>query len=531
MRSGNIITSKLYNMRFIDTLNFSPSSVENLGKLIGIGKLKHPKFLGQIPKNNLEWRYLKEYNSKDCLISKTFIEQFQKFLNEELKTDLKLTIASTSLNLYRRNYMPIDIYKEHMPCKKFIYKSYYGGRVECFKRGCLNPKINQGKKYNKNETLYNKIELDKIKGTTFYMYDFNSLYPSVMCNKYPLPSSAKLFKNRSGKLDKKYIKEYEGVSDVIVECPYMYYPLLPYRDNDKLIFPIGTFRGVYTHLELRKALKLGYKIKKCFKTLFYTKTFYPFKTYVMDLYKRRLKYQKDNNIIYATMIKTLLNSLYGKFATKNFNEFTFLDMDNTELQEEDFIGAYMDFKHDETGKIIKGTGRRGYKENEKECNQNYILPILSSYTTAYGRIKLYDSLVKLNAIYCDTDSILTTKKIESSKELGELKLEKISRIGYIVKPKFYRLFNELDSYDIIKVKGVRKVDLKTFEDILNHKRVQQLKFTKLKESIRQGYKPNHKRIYYKLQDLQDNKRNWEKRFNKKELQDSTPININDTTNK
>jgi hypothetical protein len=488
MRNGGMVACKLDGISYGDTLSYAKYSVSALGKMLGLPKLYKPKFLGQKYKNNNELKYLRRYNSRDCLVTKRFVENFQKVLNE-LGGELKITIASCAMDLYKRKYIPCTIYKERCNVKDFIYRAYYGGRTECFKRGGVN-----------NKSIYNK---------TYYMYDVNSLYPSVMLNEYPLPESCIKVKKPTIENINRY-----GVSEVTIKGPInLYYPLLPYRLNNKLVFPVGTFTGVYNHIELEKALSLGYEIKKIHNQIIYTKGFYPFKDYVTELYNLRLKYQSENNGIYSTIIKSLLNNLYGKFATKNVNNFEYVD-----LQSDTLIGAYLD----DFGK--------GYRETPVDCNQNYILPILASYTTSYARIVLYDYLTSLNGIYCDTDSIITTTKIESSKELGALKLEKVFTRFNIVKPKHYHIFNDLDNKYYIKIKGIRLSDnpLNDFENSITRKDISQMKFTKLKESIRQSIRPNTKITYTKVLDTDDNKRIWDYPYNPIELIDSRPINMDST---
>lgn len=481
MRHSNIIMCKLFNHKFVDTRNYSPMSVKQLGKYLNLHKLssKYAK-TGTMPKTFNQLKKYKYYNSQDCLISKRFLEECQQMFNE-LGCELKMTIASTAMNLYRRRYIPFTIYKESIECKEMIYKAYYGGRTEAFQRGKLGHY-----------------------GDIFYYYDFNSLYPSCMLNKYPLPSSARYTEQTSEKL----IQKYEGISEVRITREYMKYPLLPYRKNGKLIFPCSLrgFKGYYTHIELREALKLGYKIKRVYKTLYYTKTFYPFREYVRDLYKKRLEYQKQGNEMKSLIIKLLLNSLYGKFAMKNVQETSIDDFSEKEIG---------------TGFYVDDESMIGYKTTEKTAENNYIIPILSCYTTAYGRIKLHRKIMELKPLYCDTDSLLSRKKIKTSKRLGNLKLERIIRDGYIIKPKMY-YFIDKDRKDYVKVKGFAKMTAKEFLKTITGKGMKQMQFMKFKQSIKRRYSVNQKLIYDKYADVEDDKRVWFSPFDASALQDSEP---------
>ena len=437
--------------------------------------------MGKKPKSLKELKYLKDYNRIDCLISKSFIEYFQKAIND-LGGELRLTIASTALDLFQRKYLKNPIYHEKYDVKELVFKAYYGGRTEAIYRGSI------------------KDYLLKNNATELYYYDFNSLYPSVMLNKFPKPSSCK----KVSTPNIQNILKYEGVSLVDIETPYyMMYPLLPCRHDNKLVFPLGSLNNVaYTHLELRQALKEGYIINKIYEQIIYTKTFYPFKKYVNDLYNKRLKYKSEKNDIMSFACKILLNSLYGKFGSRSIEEINFFPINNTKKRSFERLG----------------NSNIGYNITETDCDNVYVIPILSCYVTSYARLKLYDTISKCDPIYYDTDSVFTLKKLVTSEGLGSLKLEHIIYKGVIIKPKAY-LIN-----DSIKFKGVKGVSLPVFNDILSNKPISQVKFLKLKEAITRRLTVNEIISFFKVIDLVDNKRNWRgKTFNRYKIQSSYPL--------
>lgn len=479
-RGGKYLFATHHGVRFGDTKSYTPSSVKQLGSLLNLPKINHPTFLGTKPKNKNQERALRKYNRRDCLVTKTFVENFQKVLND-LGGEMKGTIASCSLDLYRRKYMPQNIKREFYDVKDFIKESYYGGRTEAFRRG-----------------TYTCID-----GEYYYIYDVNSLYPSVMLNEYPLPESCHI--NNNPRID--FIHKYHGVSDVTIECPEMYYPLLPYRAN-KLIFPIGTFKASYNHIELRKALELGYKIKQIHKQIYYTKTFYPFKKYIEELYALRLKYKEENNEIYATVVKLLMNSLYGKFAQNDVKIFEYVDLESDSL-----LGA-----------VLNEDGY-GYRNTLVECDQAFILPILSSTVTSYARLVLYNYLTTLKGIYCDTDSIFTREMINDSKTLGDVKCEKIIKKFRIIRPKLYNYEDKYSKY-YAKAKGIQLSEKpeEDIDDILLGKKLRQLRFRKTREAFRTGKLINETYTMWKKQNVEDDKRDWlGKQYNDKEFQDSKPL--------
>lgn len=498
---------------FIDSLNHYAGSVENAGKIVGLKKMDSPYFLGKEPSTTLpayavnskgekykvepeitEYEYLKEYNKRDSEVTYKLMTFLQNTYNS-LGCEMKTTISSTALDLWKRKYLPCELIREDYilgkNIKDEIFKTYYGGRTEIFGRGL--------------------IESDE--NTKWKLFDINSLYPSVMCLKYPLPQS--IMKPSEYTIDN--IKKYEGFSEVEIECDYMFYPLLPYRDvkRGKLIFPYGHWKASYTNLELRKALELGYRIKKIFTQYIYTKTFYPFRDYVTDLYQKRMEYKRDGNPM-EVVTKLLMNSIYGKLAQKDFIEYHWFDISEMTPQE------YNDYLNSNNTTVY---GNVGFTRTVKECDTNFIFPILASYVTSYGRLRLYEYLVKYNACYADTDSIITKEDVPNSNVLGEMKLEDEIKKAILIRPKLYMKQDVFDKVKV-KVKGVPKVSIESFEHMLQHDRVYFNKFIKPTESIRRGWNVNEVRQDSKSVDLEDNKREWSKQFDYKTFDfNSKPLYI------
>ena len=464
---------------FLDTLNYAQLSVKKLGKIIGIDKLKTPEYIGTKPKNNEQEDYMIKYNMRDSEISAKFISFiFDSFKN--LGATPKNTIASTSMSLFKNKYLN-DMYYRHDPDTLLDqFNAYYGGRTEVFKRGLIED--------------YN-------------YYDFNSLYPSVMLNEYPDPNSIRYIKNS----DISYIESYEGISEVEVYCPYMDIPLLPYRTENKLLFPYGTFKGWYSHIEIKKAISLGYIIKNIYQTYYFKETCRPFYDFVTDLYKKRLEYKSKGSSM-ELVVKLLLTSLYGKFAQKFTNRSNWIPLPETveELDKYDYFERHGDYIR--------------VKQNFTEP-ASFCVPIWSLYTTAYGRLKLYDILTRCDPIYCDTDSIITKKVYNDVTVLGGLKKEMHIKRGLIVKPKFYAIVDSKNN-SFVKVKGLgTHFNIAEFEKFLKYPKATYQKFMKFKESMRRGFIPNEIQDISKEMTLNDDKRLWDSDFKYDGLYSSKPINM------
>lgn len=477
------------SIKFIDTTNYVFFSVEKLGKILGIKKLEKPSswkkttnkktgeidYIPQKPENRYQINELETYNKRDCKISCDFLYFLQDVFNRS-GGNIKITIASTSFDIWRRNFLKTTLVKEEFvtgnnTVKNYLFKAYYGGRTEAFGRG-----------------NFKKL---------FY-YDINSLYPSVMANNsFPLPNSVKLIKGDRKHIN--YIKKYEGVSTVKVKCPdYLNKPFLPIRINGKLIFPTGVFTGTYNHCEIRMALKLGYNIISIVDDyqVIYTKTFKPFKEFVEYFYSKRQEYKKQGSVM-ELPLKLVLNSLYGKFGQKKITDSRILDINHI-TNKKDLVEIYEKAN-------VRDDGTAVYNE-ELEYDGINTYPILSSYTSSYARILMYPYINKASVKYTDTDSIMSTENLGiDSKLLGEMKLEGVYS-GVVLKPKMYKLKNKDET--IVKCKGIKKPNEKDFTNITNKIPISKSKLFKLRESLVQKKPVYSQTVITKKVCLNDDKRFW-----------------------
>lgn len=483
-------------IRYIDTFHFATKiSLANLGKIINIPKLPTPSYISEIPNNEpyisllenkqtyTQFEYLLKYNIRDSEVT----YKFTKFLENgliQMGAELKPTIASIALNYFRLKYLKEHFRTpSHEECQ-FMFEGYYGGRTEAFKRGKIN---------------------------NIYYYDFNSLYPTVMLNDYPNPNTLKSCSNGADF----YINNFEGLSKVLIQCPdNLTIPLLPLRTKDKLIFPTGIFEGIYTHLELRKAKELGYKILKIGKCIYFTENISIFKDFVLENYNARIKLKKENNPLEYTY-KIILNSLYGKFGQRYDTKQEIFFVDNFDFSDSN-IEKYKEVEILKEYFVVT--------KEESTTPPDFLQPIWSIYVTAYGRLMLYKTFEKLhfdNVLYCDTDSILTPIKLEEGNNLGDLKLEHYIKDGIIIKPKFY----EINGY--VKAKGLKGFNKKeNLLQLLEEGKYKTTKFCKLKETLHRldTLYVNQKIEIEKKINFEDTKRHWyNKTFSINELQSSRAL--------
>lgn len=475
----NIVNSH-GNLKFIDTFNYAPFSVQKWGAVLKIPKLPKPDFLGKKPKTEDERMQLLEYNKRDSYITYKAISYLQEGFNK-LGAELKITAASTSMDLFRRKYLKENFYHPSQNILSYIHEGYYGGRTEAIIRG---------------------------KVSSLNYYDINSMYPYVMQNEYPHPNSYKYSNN----ISLSDISNYEGMVKVRLKAPDMQVPYLPCRykikESTKLVFPVGSFAGVYTFFELRKALQHGYIIEKTYSGIIYFKRFKPFEDFVSSLYDIRKRYIREGSE-FSIVPKLNMNSLYGKFGQKN------------DLKERIIHGNNVTLKMIEDAFYFERVGNFFVFKNPARDIPSFSNPIFSAYTTAYARDVLYDyiSRCKDSFFYCDTDSFITKKDFECSDALGDIKKVMSIKEGIIVKPKMY-YFD-----DIAKCKGLRLDGVADFMKLIDSRKGSVKKFVKFKEANRRSLKYNSIIEFDKLINLEDDKRLWAEKFNPDVLQQSQPLRI------
>ena len=378
--SGRIIWARVRGtrVRLTDTLNVYKASVAQLGDMIGLPKLPFD------PESA-------EYCERDAAIS----QRAMALLDLELRsigTSLRLTAGSISLDLWRRRYQREPIARLPDDAIAWLRQAVFGGRTEIFKT------------YAQNLTYY----------------DVNSLYPSCMLDAYPNVNTFEPWR-KSSDIDKPGIVECEVKTRGDTQ-----FPVLPWkRPNDgKLLFPVGTYSGRWTTVELRRAISRGAKITKIIGGVQYQEIGHYFDEYVKKLYSMRPRDGGPRDVV----LKLLLNNLWGKFGQRN-----------------------------ETGVLVpleKATqpveGKRVFQGHVFETRIGdwpvHANQVWAAWTTATARVKMHAWLEKsidagFSPVYMDTDSLILSGQgsLPESKELGGLKCEGRYTSGTFLLPKVYSL--------------------------------------------------------------------------------------------
>lgn len=425
---SKFITATNGVVKFGDSMNILPTSVADLGNMLGIPK-GTPDF------NNARLSEIAEYCVNDCRI--VYEALFKAFS----MANAKLTIGSLSVELYRRYFLDKRYYVDTINDE--FFDAYFGGRTEAFKLGKVDANV----------------------------YDINSAYPYVMLtSKFPDPERIRIKENLSSRELATIMKSYEGMARVTVEIPDMHIPPLPVRHEKQLIFPTGTVTGSWVFPELRNALRNGVKIKEVHRVLFSKPIESPFKKFVTHYYMRRM--ETDNEFL-RYYYKLLLNNLYGKLAQRSTTR------------------SVMLHKKAKPREVMKRWGAKTAELLETEYGNFLIMQVQprpkshtiaswAAYITAGVRIMLYQAFTK-DTLYCDTDSIFLPvgKKfpLKLSNDLGGWKKEK-KRVKHIYALKDYDYIDETGNAKR-KVKGVKKNSLQVSKYEFEY-----LRMIKTRESFR-----------------------------------------------
>ena len=191
--------------------------------------------------------------------------------------------------------------------------------------------------------------------------------------------------------------------------------LLSRKVDDKIIYEPGTFIGVYFSEELKLYTNNNhYKIK--YLELYEFSRFYPFKDFVNTFYNIKCNSTGSDRFI----AKLLLNNLYGFFG-RSYRLIKTLKINNNDLNL---------FMNESSDTIINIETLDKYSLIKLiETNDNYQIKsnvAISSAITAWARIIMHPFLLINSVLYSDTDSIFTSKPIDSkfvSKQIGYFKDE------------------------------------------------------------------------------------------------------------
>lgn len=417
------------------------------------------------------WR---SYLQNDCKITRLAVEKMQDMLLD-LGGQVNMTLASCAMDIYRRKFLSGDVWRnvEHL---EFIKASYFGGRTEIY----------------------------RTHGENLDYFDFNSMYPAAMLEQMPTGKAREGNEKTQSAILKRARREIGFISCTVTIPGSVYLPPLPIREANKIVFKTGTFSGVWDTCELSLLQECGGVIEKVDRALWFS-TSTIFADYVTTLYD--LRQQGSPGL--SAIAKLLLNALYGKFAINTEREMIVVNPNDDEW--------FVECCEDTACLRCGGTNQRGalkplYPQDdsvlrgevylkEVEIEPAYLCPQLSSHVTALARCMYWRKAMAVlkeggKLYYGDTDSLIIDRRpdgssrIESSKKLGEMKLEYRIKEATFSRPKMYRMIVDEKEEPIIRMKGFgsgfgKPIGQQDWECVVNMGlKITRDRFLKIRESLR-----------------------------------------------
>lgn len=412
-KQGGKDNHKRDRWRFLDSVRLFPMKLQTIAKSFGLeGKSDIDLDLHE---SSTSWE---AYNHRDCEQLYLVLQQFHAYIEDTLGGEVGVTAPATAMKTFRRKYLQAPVPRV-ISTHEFVREAYFGGRVEDYVR----------------------------KANHLHYYDFNSSYPAAMLEDMPA-STARVWTGppRSALTDGVGFCECDVYIPPECKCPP-----LPVRLEGKLCFPVGKLRGTWDSHELALVEECGGYIARWGKSVWFAGK--PlFRSMVEDLYPYRDKSSTKYDAALAAVVKILLNSLYGKFGTKPEKKKIHIG------DEEPPEGAKPANPTDPDCAVWY---------SEEAIDAPYMIPQIAAHVTALARVRLWRVMHDIFesgsfVAYCDTDSILTPKKLESSNALGRLKDEYPGHTfeGELIAPKVYVLRSEQDvTKTVHKAKGLRGATL------------------------------------------------------------------------
>lgn len=374
--------------RAIDTLNYWPMGLHELGAHVGIMKQPFPGF-------DSPAQALSDYCANDTAILFRAVVDLIRWWTAGGYGKFGSTSAALAWSAFRHRFynVPIHIHGDKGAIE-LERAAYYGGRVECYYCGEIADK---SREY--DECIGGvRVRGQALPASPVHVLDVQSAYPAVMeqerfpCRLLDTASPETLwdFFRR--------LEHYGCVARVSLKTERAY----PFRQPDERVdYPVGEFETSLAGPELLEAAGQG-AIVKVHACAWYelADLFSPF---VRHFWGQKKRAADEGDTGQELFIKTVLNSLYGKFAQKRI---TWEDQPDESHTPPWDVWLRTNLRTGEVSWLRAIAGRVQKKATKGEWWDSF--PAIAAYVTSYLRVRM-ERLRQIarprNVYYQDTDSL------------------------------------------------------------------------------------------------------------------------------
>ena len=366
-----------------------------------------------------------DYLRADCVSLWNAIGKMRDFAASN-DMDLCATIGSSAWRNVKRKLNLDDAWKD-LESAKEVRKSYFGGRVECFR--ATSPEI---------------VE-----------YDVNSMYPAMLAQEKMPVGLPNTYQAKTA--HRALLQDTPGFYDCTVTVPDgCAVPPLPVRIKGRIVYPTGTFRGQWALCELSNALDSPSCIlEEMHGAILYDSEEVIFADWIQTIFDIRNSAPGGKSSPMGTWAKLYMNALSGKFGARSDNERVLVNPPevvacNRKLKSciprcNGACGAYFP---------LEGMGDCFVSMTEKVQPCGHIE--WAATLTAAARVRWYKRAIAEgdSLVYGDTDSVFVAQPsmLPTSSNLGDWALGKFGYEFVCKAPKVYTFKGE--NGPVVKAKGI-----------------------------------------------------------------------------
>ena len=436
-RGAGLLSVSIGQAEFRDSHALVPMSLQKaaaIGNGTKIGLALPDGYDGLSRKlSSAERRSVEEYLDCDCDALLSLMVALEAGCIER-GIDLKLTVGGSAWAT-ARVWIGLDKSRHTYARYAIISQGYYGGRTEVFQTSA----------------------------PTGERYDIHSSYPAAL-SRTPLPYGEPV-RYDGARAARAFASGGEGIFSADVWIPTKTrIPPLPVRTDMRLLYPVGDITGVWTGLELRRAVDNGATIEKIRWGYVFPETgaiLAPFARRVWDYRAEAAASSKtkgDKGDAWAAWFKWLANSLTGKLAQRPEKE-------GLRFEPVGPGGVPVLAEHERS---IQSTKNGVFITTETSRIDACAHVEWAAYLTADARTELGEQLRHApTPLYCDTDSVYARETLTRrvGDDLGEWGHEGSLTDWQALAPKVYRYTDPAKGKVIVKGKGLSGLTSEGFDAV------------------------------------------------------------------